>query len=131
MFTPEAAPSPPRSGQIYPKSQGQVVLVHRIPVGETNQEPRTRYSSPTFSECLQPVWLPYGGGERSRLTIHLQRLPGTLLDSTSFTSQGPLTLSGRTAAAKMPLGDLRSYLRSQNKKKHRWKTYFSTSVTHH
>ena len=26
VFTPEAAPSPSRGGQIYPKSQGQVIL---------------------------------------------------------------------------------------------------------
>ena len=29
-------------------------------MGEANQELRSRYSDPTFSECLQPVWLPYG-----------------------------------------------------------------------
>ena len=37
-----------------------------------------RYSDPTFSECLQPVWLPYGDSEWSKLTIHFQRLPRTL-----------------------------------------------------
>ena len=35
-----------------------------------NQE--ARYSNPTFSECLQPVWLPYGGSERSRISVHFQ-----------------------------------------------------------
>ena len=139
VFTPKAAPSPPRSGQIYPKSQRQVVLAwhvwtdqeaysdlpilsgaptqtetssgypcdhnqchadpglwhfpacwsmvqlhrrlpHRIPVGEANQEPRSRYSDPTFSECLQPVWLAYGGSDQSRLSVHFQRLARTLLE---------------------------------------------------
>ena len=139
VFTPKAAPSPSRSGQIYPKSQRQVVLAwhvwtdqeaysdlpilsgaptqtetssgypcdhnqchadsglwhfpacwsmvqlhrrlpHRVPVGEANQEPRSRYSDPTFSECLQPVWLAYGGSDQSRLSVHFQRLARTLLE---------------------------------------------------
>ena len=32
-------------------------------------------------QCLQSVWLPYGGSERSRLLVHFQRLPGTLFES--------------------------------------------------
>ena len=55
-------------------------LPHKVPVGEANQEPRSRYSDPTFSECLQPVWLAYGGSDQSRLSVHFQRLARTLLE---------------------------------------------------
>ena len=68
-------------------------LPHRIPMGETNQEPRIRYSDPTFSECLQPIWLPYGGSERLRLAIHFQRLPRTLLEIQHHPQAGDPSLS--------------------------------------
>ena len=55
-------------------------LPHKVPVGEANQEPRSRYSDPTFSECLQPVWLACGGSDQSRLSVHFQRLARTLLE---------------------------------------------------
>ena len=58
-------------------------LPHRIPVGEANQEPRIIYSDPTFSECLQRVWLPYRDSERTSdfqelcLKFNIIHKPGT------------------------------------------------------
>ena len=70
---------------------------------------------------LQPVCLPYGGSERSRLTIHFQQLPGTLLE---IHKPGTPHSQWKNGPVKMPLGDLRGYLRIPKKKKQPWKTYF-------
>ena len=58
-------------------------LPHKVPVGEANQQPRSRYSDPTFSECLQRVWLPYRDSERTSdfqelcLKFNIIHKPGT------------------------------------------------------